>query len=73
MPDRIGDLAVFGDKDTVFGEMVGASEALESTYRSHGSLHETEVPLIIFNAETNLPAAEIFQVNLKLTRIPLAL
>jgi phosphonoacetate hydrolase len=73
MPERIGDLAVFGDKDTVFGEMDSAAEALESTYRSHGSLHEIEVPLILFNAEMKLPMAENFQANLDLTRIPFGL
>jgi phosphonoacetate hydrolase len=73
MPERIGDLAVFGDKDTVFGEMENAGEGLESTYRSHGSLHETEVPLIIYNADMKLPAPEDFRANLDVTRIPFAL
>lgn len=73
MPDRIGDLAVFGDKDTVFGELQSAGEALELAYRSHGSLHETEVPLIIYNADMNLPAVENFRANLDLTRIPFAI
>lgn len=70
MPERIGDLAVFGDKDTVFGEMDSAGEALEASYRSHGSLHETAVPLIIYNAEMKLPPPSQFRANLDVTRIP---
>ena len=31
MPERIGELVVTGDKDTVFGELAGEFEALEST------------------------------------------
>src|SRR5262245_48760787 len=73
MPERIGDLAVFGDKDTVFGELESAHEELESTYRSHGSLHELAVPLIVYNAEVQLPPADHFQANLDLTRIPFAI
>jgi phosphonoacetate hydrolase len=42
---------VLGDAATVFGELVGESEALDAAYRSHGSLHETKVPLVIYNAE----------------------
>jgi phosphonoacetate hydrolase len=73
MPERIGDLAVFGDRDTVFGEMATAGENLESTYRSHGSLHETAVPLIVYNAAVELPAPEAFRANLDVTRIPFAI
>src|SRR5262249_36278008 len=32
MPDRIGELAVFGDCDTVFGELDTESESLPATY-----------------------------------------
>lgn len=70
MPERIGDLAVFGDIDTVFGELPTASEILEANYRSHGSLHETEVPLIIYNCAQALPPAENFVANLDVSRIP---
>ncbi|HEY7553884.1 MAG TPA: alkaline phosphatase family protein [Candidatus Binatia bacterium] len=73
MPERIGDLAVFGDQDTVFGELNGAGEALEPTYRSHGSLHETDVPLVIHNADIKLPSPEHFAANLDVTRIPFAI
>ncbi len=43
-PDRIGDLMLLGEKDTVFGTLYGPVE--ETSVRSHGSLHEQRVPLI---------------------------
>jgi phosphonoacetate hydrolase len=42
--DRIGDLMLLGDVDTVFGEVDAPEAAVD--LRSHGSLHEVEVPLI---------------------------
>ncbi|MDB5923136.1 MAG: nucleotide pyrophosphatase [Betaproteobacteria bacterium] len=63
MPERIGELVVTGDQDTVFGELTGEFEALESTYRSHGSLHESDVPLIIYNYKEALPQATRFRRN----------
>jgi phosphonoacetate hydrolase len=68
MPDRIGELVVIGDIDTVFGEASTALEELESGYRSHGSLHETDVPLIIYNQTGVLPPNEEFRGNADLTR-----
>jgi phosphonoacetate hydrolase len=62
MGSRIGDLVVLGDKDTVFGELDSEQEALPSEYRSHGSLHEMDVPLVIHNAEMKL-SAETFRYN----------
>jgi phosphonoacetate hydrolase len=52
--DRIGDLVVLGDKITVFGDLpLGhESEELPTEYRSHGSLHEVEVPLYAHNNES---------------------
>jgi phosphonoacetate hydrolase len=74
MPARIGELVVLGDRDTVFGELVttpGADpaerEELPPAYRSHGSLHESDVPLVVYNART-APAADFFRYNLDLTR-----
>lgn len=63
MPERIGDLVVTGDRDTVFGELPGESEALEPGYRSHGSLHESDVPLVIYNWRQPLPAPDSFKRN----------
>ncbi|HUJ33937.1 MAG TPA: hypothetical protein VLW51_01925 [Solirubrobacteraceae bacterium] len=48
--DRIGDLVVLGDERTVLGKS-GAAHGLGSLngrLRSHGGLHERDVPIIIF-------------------------
>lgn len=44
MPERIGDLVVFGDADTVFGEFT--ETPVEVRVRTHGSRHESMVPLL---------------------------
>jgi phosphonoacetate hydrolase len=67
-PERIGELVVLGDKETVFGEMETELETLPPTFRTHGSLHETAVPLIVYNASGTLPPANRFQYNFDLTR-----
>ena len=66
MPSRIGNLMVLGDKDTVFGELDDEKENFPGL-RSHGSLHETEVPLFVYNAK-NAPQADYFNHNLDLAR-----
>ena len=68
MPDRIGELIVLGDKDTVFGDLETDFEALPPTLRTHGSLHETEIPMIIYNASGILPPADRLQFNFDMTR-----
>jgi phosphonoacetate hydrolase len=70
LPKRIGDLVVIGDKNTVFGDLMYDRELLEPTYRSHGSLHESDVPLIVYNAAVDLPSADQFRANLDVTRVP---
>jgi phosphonoacetate hydrolase len=52
-PGRIGDLVVLGDRGTVFGDLPDGqeSERLPDGYRSHGSLHEQRVPLVVYNSE----------------------
>lgn len=65
---RIGDLVVFGDRDTMFGEMERPCEELPSTYRAHGSMHEMELPLIVYNYRHPLPPPAFFRHNLDLTR-----
>jgi phosphonoacetate hydrolase len=67
MASRIGDLIVLGDRDTVFGELDSESELLPMEYRAHGSLHEIDVPLVIYNAHAGL-SAEGFQYNWELAR-----
>src|SRR5262249_51568042 len=68
MPERVGEMMVLGDKETVFGETEGEGETLPSTFRTHGSLHETEIPLIIYNASGKLLPATRFLTNFDLTR-----
>ena len=64
---RIGDLCVFGDRNTVFGEMEQPSSDLPSTYRSHGSMHELDIPFFVYNAKGAPPSA-YFEHNRDLTR-----
>jgi phosphonoacetate hydrolase len=68
MPDRIGELVVLGDKDTVFGELETESEDLPPSFRTHGSLHESEVPLVIYNASGKLPPVDDVRYNFDLTK-----
>jgi phosphonoacetate hydrolase len=68
MPERIGELIVLGDKDTVFGDIETEFEALPPTLRTHGSLHETEIPMIIYNASGTLPPADRLRYNFDMTR-----
>jgi phosphonoacetate hydrolase len=67
MADRIGDLVVLGDRDTVFGHLDAEREHLPAGYRSHGSLHELDVPIVIYNSR-HAPAASYFRYNLDLAR-----
>ena len=48
MPERVGDVMVLADSETVFGVMDEAER--EVSLRSHGSAHESEVPLWSLNA-----------------------
>ena len=44
MSDRIGDIVVLGSRDVVFGD--SGEVTLPQNLRSHGSLHEQQVPII---------------------------
>ena len=50
MEERIGDIFVLGDKDTVFGDF--ESPRVPVKVRSHGSLYERAVPIIAYGDET---------------------
>lgn len=63
MPRRIGDLVVLGDRHTMFGELDSNFEELETTYRAHGSLHEMNLPLVIYNYRGTIPHADCFSSN----------
>jgi phosphonoacetate hydrolase len=66
MPERIGDLVVTGDRQTVFGALDHESETLPNAYRSHGSRYEVGVPLIIHDAARKLNPSD-YRRNLDLT------
>jgi phosphonoacetate hydrolase len=64
---RIGEICVFGDKDTVFGELEQTSTDLPDGYRSHGSTSELNIPMFAYNSK-GLPPESYFEHNLDLTR-----
>lgn len=63
-PDRIGDIFVLADKDTVFGELDVMSESV--SVRSHGSRHESYVPIIGYNSPWS---ATDFEYNLNIGKL----
>lgn len=63
-PDRIGDIFVLADKDTVFGELDVTSEPI--SVRSHGSRHESYVPIIGYSSPWS---AIDFEYNLDVGRL----
>jgi len=67
MASRVGDLVVWGDKDTLFGEMDAEQENFSGDLRSHGSEHELNIPLFVYHAK-NTPSFDYFQHNLDLAR-----
>ena len=67
MPSRIGDLVVWGDQQTIFGEMDMESETFSGDLRSHGSAHELDIPLLVYNAR-GAPSSDYFRRNLDLAR-----
>lgn len=54
-PDRIGDMLVTGDINTVFGpvDKDAGIEQLPQGFRTHGGSDETNVPLIVYNREVD--------------------
>ncbi len=68
MESRIGDLVVLPDKDTVFGDLPEESTTLASNYRSHGSLYEMEIPLLLYNYKGITPRYRDINYNLDITR-----
>ena len=58
--DRIGDLVMLGDRQTVFGKRASDHDlsALRGPLRSHGGRHEQEVP-ILCSTPLSPPAGEL--------------
>ena len=63
-PERIGDIFVLADATTVFGELETAIEP--TAVRSHGSRHESYVPIIGYNSPWS---ATDFEYNLDVGRL----
>ncbi len=68
--ERIGDIFVLADKTTVFGELETAAET--TSVRSHGSRHESYVPIIGYNSpwqamdfEYNVDIGKLFLESLR--------
>ena len=62
--ERIGDIFVLADKTTVFGELEVTGES--TAVRSHGSRHESHVPIIGYNSPWS---ATDFKYNLDVGRL----
>jgi phosphonoacetate hydrolase len=60
-PHRIGDLWVTATKEVVFGHAQREREALPRTYRSHGSVHERDIPCFIYRYAGKLPDRAEFE------------
>jgi hypothetical protein len=67
MASRIGDFVVWGDEHTLFGEMDMETETFTENLRSHGSTHELDIPLLVYNAK-GAPSSDYFRHNLDLAR-----
>jgi phosphonoacetate hydrolase len=61
--DRIGDIFLLAKKDFVFGELENIRESVK--VRSHGSRHESKVPLLVYGTKVNM---DKYAYNLDLTR-----
>ena len=69
-PDRIGDMVVTGDIDTVFGPLDNDSgvEELPEEFRTHGGSDEGNVPLIVFNRDVDIDDWHGFRYNFDLIK-----
>lgn len=68
LASRIGDLVVLPDEDTVFGDLPEESELLAEDYRSHGSLHELQIPLLLYNYNGQPPKFKEINHNVDVSR-----
>ena len=68
MPERIGELVVLPDRDTVFGDLGHPREVLAPDYRNHGSLYEQEIPLLAHGPGIFRVLPTELRFNLDLTR-----
>ena len=69
-PDRIGDMVVTGDIDTVFGPLDSDDglEIMPEGFRTHGGNDETSVPLIVYNRKVDPRLWHDMRYNFNLTK-----
>ena len=66
--DRIGDLVVLASSNCVFGALEGVErEQLAPGYRNHGSMYESDVPIITYNVKDKERASREMKYNHELT------
>ena len=65
--DRLGDLVVLAGPDCVFGSLEKERIILPDGYRNHGSLHESDIPLISYNLADKNTSAHQLKYNFELT------
>ncbi len=70
-PDRIGDMLVTGDIDTVFGPLEGDEgvEEMPEGFRTHGGSDEAIAPLIVYNRPVDPKLWRKIQYNFDLTKM----
>jgi phosphonoacetate hydrolase len=70
-PDRIGDMVVTGDIDTVFGPLEGPEgiEEMPEGFRTHGGTDEAIAPLIVYNRDVDPRQWRDIRYNFDLTRM----
>jgi phosphonoacetate hydrolase len=66
-PERLGDLMVTAGPDTVLGTLEEERIRLPAGYRSHGSRYESDIPLLVYNADRWRPPTSEPIYNLELT------
>ncbi|MBI1930578.1 alkaline phosphatase family protein [Candidatus Poribacteria bacterium] len=63
-PERIGDIFILADRDTVFGELTETETPV--SLRSHGSRYESYIPIIGYNSPWS---ADDFEYNVDVGRL----
>ena len=65
--DRLGDLVVLAGPNCVFGTLEEEKIMLPNGYRNHGSLHESDIPIISYNWDDRHAATRQIAYNFELT------
>ena len=65
--DRLGDLVVLASQDCVFGSLEGEKTILPDGYRNHGSLYESDIPIISYNLADKNASKRQLKYNFELT------